>query len=215
MVKIKICGITNNEDACAVAEAGADAIGFVFYEKSARRVSVEQAAAIIKTLPPFITTVGVFVNETPEKILSIADEAGLNCIQLHGDETPLECEKLAALTSLNLKMIKAVRVRSKADLKGIGNYKASAVLLDAYKDASYGGTGEVFNWDIAKDFNSKGDYPVILSGGLTPENVAQAIRLVRPYAVDVSSGVERAPGIKDNTKVRKFIKETRGGLTCL
>ncbi|MEK6791492.1 MAG: phosphoribosylanthranilate isomerase [Deltaproteobacteria bacterium] len=208
MVKIKICGITNNEDACAAAYSGADAVGFVFYEKSARAVSVEQAAAIIKTLPPFITIVGVFVNERPEKILSIADKTGLNCIQLHGDETPDISAQLSALTSR--KIIKALRVRSEADLNGIKDYKASAVLLDAYKDASYGGTGELFNWNIAKAFNSKGDCQVILSGGLTPENVAEAIRLVRPYAVDVSSGVEREPGKKDSQKIKRFIEQAKG-----
>ncbi len=208
MTRIKICGITNVADAACAAQAGADAVGFVFYEKSARAVSVEQAAAIIKTLPPFITTVGVFVNVRPEKILSIADKAGLNCIQLHGDETPLECAELSALTSR--KIIKALRVRSKADLKNIGEYKASAILLDAYKDASYGGTGEVFNWNIAKAFNSKGDCQVILSGGLTPENVSQAIRLVRPYAVDVSSGVESSPGKKDAQKIKRFMEQAKG-----
>lgn len=206
MTRIKICGITSGSDAQMAVKSGADAVGFVFYEKSARAVSVEQTTAIIKTLPPFITTVGVFVNERPEKILSIADEAGLTCIQLHGGETPLECEKLSAMTSR--KIIKAVRVRSEADLKNIGDYKASAVLLDSYKDSSYGGTGEVFDWNMAKGIPAGCN--LILSGGLTPENVSQAIRLVRPYAVDVSSGVESSPGKKDSEKIKRFIEQARG-----
>lgn len=205
-VKIKICGITNPADAAMAAEAGADALGFVFWEKSPRYVAPSIAAAIIGSLPPFVTTVGVFVNELPERIVEIAVAAGLACVQLHGDETPGECGAIKASVA-GLRIIKAFRVNRGFDIMSLKPYSAQAHLLDAYKAGVPGGTGQTFDWAVAAAAKEMGR--IILSGGLTPGNVVEAIRVVRPYAVDVSSGVERSPGLKDADKVVKFIKTAK------
>ena len=201
--KIKICGITNIEDALFAAEAGADALGFVFYEKSPRYVSSETVKKIISMLPPFVTTVGLFVNAGGEAIETTVRLSGINVIQLHGDETPEECSFAPH------PVIKAVRVKDAGSLAGVEKYPVSALLLDAWNDQQYGGTGESFNWQLAR--NLTGQLPIVLAGGLNPDNVAEAIRVVAPYAVDVSSGVEKSPGEKDHDKIRKFIQQVRQG----
>ncbi|TAN41703.1 MAG: phosphoribosylanthranilate isomerase [Nitrospirae bacterium] len=200
MVRVKICGITNLDDALAAIDFGADALGFVLYEKSPRYVSPEKAGEIIARLPSFVTTVGVFVNEESTKIRAIMEFAGINLPQLHGDETPDAC-------ALWHRAIKAFRVRNFTDLDALRKYRASAFLLDTYTPDSYGGTGQVFNWDIAVEATRYGK--IILSGGLTPENVEQAIKRVVPYAVDVSSGVEADKGRKDHKKLKAFINKAK------
>lgn len=200
-MKIKICGITNPEDAFAAVDYGADALGFVFYPKSPRYVSPEKAREITAHLPPFITTVGVFVNEEPAKIKEIMDSARLRVLQLHGDEAPEAC-------SLWLPVVKAFRVKDFVDLKPLERYKGlSAYLIDTYAPSVYGGTGQIFNWDIAVEAKRFGH--IILSGGLTPENVEKAVRWVKPYAIDVSSGVEAEKGKKDLKKMKEFIEKAR------
>lgn len=201
MVKVKICGITNLEDALYAADCGADALGFIFYPKSPRFIEKTKAKEIISKLPPFITTVGVFVNESIENIVNTVHECNINIVQLHGDETPDYCSKLP------VKAIKAIRVKDEDSLKKMTEYKTSTFLLDAYSEYSYGGTGKIFNWDLA--IKAKGYGRIILSGGLTPDNVREGIKKVKPYAVDVSSGVEEMEGKKSKEKVREFIERVR------
>lgn len=201
MVRVKICGITNLEDALAATDYGADALGFVFYEKSPRYITPNKAKDIISELPPFITTVGVFVNEKPDRMKEIMNFAGIDILQLHGEEPPGEC-------SIWHRVIKAFRVRDFSDLNPLENYKVSAYLLDTYSPESYGGTGQIFNWDIAVDAKRFGK--IILSGGLNAENIEKAIIYVRPYGVDVSSGVEEEKGKKDLKKMKEFIKKAKG-----
>jgi phosphoribosylanthranilate isomerase len=202
MVKVKICGITNVDDALHACACGADALGFVFYEKSPRCLSPEAAQQIIAELPPFITAVGLFVNESPERIRQTADSCGLDVIQLHGDEGPTDCDFAP------LRVVKALRVKEAASLDGHAAYAVSALLLDAWVAGAYGGTGERFNWELAAAVARQ--RPVILAGGLRAENVAEAVRTVRPYGVDVSSGVEASPGKKDPEKVAAFIRKAKG-----
>ena len=203
MVKIKICGITNIEDALAAVEAGADALGFVFFEKSPRNISPEQAAAIIRRLPPFVQVVGLFVNEQVAVINKIADRCGLDIVQLHGEETPEFC------AGVKRRIIKAFRVRDASSLDQVSDYDVAACLLDAWSPSTHGGTGETFNWEIAAAAATS--RCIILAGGLTPENVAAAMAAVRPYAVDVSSGVESAPGCKDRRKMFEFCTNAKRG----
>ncbi|HEY3308914.1 MAG TPA: phosphoribosylanthranilate isomerase [Desulfuromonadaceae bacterium] len=193
MVKVKICGITNLEDALAAATAGADALGFVFHPASPRYISPEQAAAIIRHLPPFVQTVGLFVDENPETVNAIANQCGLDIIQLHGDESPGYCSEIQR------RVIKAFRVKNITSIDKIKNYRVAACLLDAWSPAAHGGTGTTFNWEIAA--SAATSERIILAGGLTPENVAAAVQRVRPYAVDISSGVEFEPGKKDPAKI--------------
>ncbi len=200
-VRVKICGITNLEDAEAAVRFGADALGFIFYRKSPRYIDPREAGSIIRALPPFVTKVGVFVNETLEEVRRVREEASLDRVQLHGDETSEYCEKTGA------GVIKAFRIRVRADIEELALYDVSAYLLDTYREDTPGGTGETFNWEIAVEASS--ERRIILSGGLTPENVAMAIKTVRPYAVDASSGVESAPGKKDLEKMKKFIDEAK------
>jgi phosphoribosylanthranilate isomerase len=204
MVRVKICGITNMEEALHAAACGADALGFVFFPKSPRYLTPEAARAIIAALPPFVTTVGLFVNEDPERIKEIVDYCRLNVIQLHGDEPPQAC------VISPYRVIKALRVKDASILVGLDEYSVSALLLDAWVADSYGGTGHTFNWELAARVAQK--YHVILAGGLAPENVADAIRTVRPYGVDVSSGVEFSPGRKDSEKVEAFIRNAKLGI---
>lgn len=198
MVKVKICGITNWGDAQAAVEAGADALGFIFFEKSPRHVSTSVAADIIRRLPPFIARVGVFVDMPRDGILNIIAECGLDTVQLHGGESPEFSAGIAQKT------IKAFRIENEKSLEPLHRYKTSAWLLDSYVAGQLGGTGAVFQWDLAVRAVSLGR-PVILAGGLTPVNIADAVKQVRPYGVDVSSGVETAPGRKDHDKVRAFL----------
>ena len=200
-IKVKICGITNIDDALCACSCGADALGFVFYAQSPRCVSPVKAKAIIASLPPFVTTVGLFVNEAPQTVRAIADGCGLDVIQLHGDEGPTECDFAPR------RVIKALRVKNSCSLADHAEFKTSALLLDAWVKDAYGGTGHSFNWQLAAGVASQ--RPVILAGGLTPGNVAEAIRQVRPYGVDVSSGVEEQPGRKDSRLVKAFIQKAK------
>lgn len=183
-------------------EAGADALGFVFYDKSPRCIAPENAAEIIRALPPFVTVVGLFVNADIEMLNSTAERCGLDLVQLHGDETPEFC------SMVNRRVIKVFRVKDGQSLDPIKDYHVAGYLLDAYSPQVYGGSGLTFNWDIARDAKKFG--PVILAGGLTPDNVRQAVETVEPYAVDVSSGVEASPGKKDPVKVKLFIENAKG-----
>jgi phosphoribosylanthranilate isomerase len=201
MIKIKICGITSLEDALAAADAGADALGFNFYKKSPRCIEPSKAAEIIAQLPPFIIPVGLFVNEREEKIREIQHLTCLQAVQFHGDESPEFCQRFGE------RVIKAFQVRNKESLKNMAHYHVGAFLLDSYKDGERGGTGETFDWHLAVVAKTFGR--VILAGGLTPENVAEAVRLVQPYAVDVASGVEKEKGIKDHARMKKFVQEVR------
>ncbi len=201
MVKIKICGITNLEDALMAVEAGADALGFVFFQRSPRFISPEQAAAIIRCLPSFVQTVGLFVNEESVTVNSTADRCGLDLVQLHGEESADYC------SAVNRRIIKAFRVKDASSLDIIPDYQVAACLLDAWSPSAHGGTGTTFNWEIAA--RAAASNCIILAGGLTPENVAEAVATVKPYAVDVSSGVESAPGKKDAGLVNCFIRATR------
>lgn len=202
MVKVKICGITNLEDATEAVSHGADALGFVFFKKSPRYISPSKAKAIIKELPPFISSVGLFVNEKKTTIEKTISQTGINIVQLHGDEPPKAC-------SLSRPVIKAIRVKSLESLDPLSKYKdrVSAFLLDAYTQEAFGGTGKIFNWDIAVEAKRFGK--IILAGGLTPDNIEQAIRWVHPYAVDVSSGVEAEKGKKDHRKMKLFIERAK------
>ena len=200
--RVKICGITNLADALAAVEAGADALGFNFYEKSTRYVSLKTAAAISKQLPPFVMRVGVFVNSSEEFVLRAIGECNLTMLQFHGDEPPEFC------TQFGLMSMKAFRIRDVESLKEVPRFQTDAYLLDAFSPEARGGTGEKFNWDLAVEAQKFGK-PVFLAGGLTPENVADAVRKVRPFGVDVSSGVEGSPGKKDHAKIKAFIAAVR------
>lgn len=202
-VRSKICGITRVEDALVAAEAGADAIGLVFYDRSPRAVSVQQARAIIAALPPFVTTVGLFVNASRCEIGEILNAVPLDLLQFHGDETSAQCE------GHGRPYIKALRVRPGEDIAACcAEYnQASGILVDTYVPGVPGGTGEVFDWSLVPADLGK---PVILAGGLTADNVRAAIAQVSPYAVDVSGGVEASKGVKDAEKIRTFIREVRG-----
>jgi len=202
MIHVKICGITNHEDAQAAVDAGANALGFVFYPPSPRHVSPEQAAQIILRLPPFVTTVGLFVDVALETVNDLAVRCRLDRIQLHGHETPLFCGQVKQ------PVIKAFRMKNAESLGQLPGYRVSAYLLDAYVEGALpGGTGAPFPWALAVRAKAYG--PVILAGGLTPDNVEAAIEQTRPYGVDVSSGVESAPGIKDHRKIREFVTRAR------
>ncbi|MDQ7851234.1 MAG: phosphoribosylanthranilate isomerase [Armatimonadota bacterium] len=202
-VRVKICGVTSPEVARAAAAAGADAVGLVFAE-SRRRVTVAQAEQIAAVLPPFVAAVGVFVDAPVEEVLTVAHGIPLDAVQLHGEETPQE---VAALRAQGLRVVKAVRVGHRLDTEALERYRgASAVLLDTCVTGAAGGTGRPFDWSLARGLSER--VPVVLSGGLTPENVAEALEVVRPYAVDVSSGVE-TDGRKDPEKIRAFIEAVR------
>jgi phosphoribosylanthranilate isomerase len=203
--RVKICGITSVADGQTAAEAGADMIGLMFYERSPRRVTLAQAAEISKALPPFVMRVGVFVNPDEAFVLRAIAECGLGLLQFHGDETSDFC------TQFGLMSLKAFRVRDAASLTALETFQTDAFLLDACSPAGLGGTGEKFNWDLAVTAQKFGK-PIFLAGGLTPENVAAAVRQVRPFAVDVSSGVESAPGKKDPAKVRAFITAAKNAI---
>ena len=201
-VRVKICGITSIEDAVAAVNAGADALGFMFYERSPRRISMELAATIKNALPPFVVRVGVFADAT-ETVVRSAALCSLNALQFHGNEPPDFLKRFSPITT-----IKAFRIQNAASLAMLPSYNTSAWLLDSYTPAQLGGTGTTFNWDLAIQARKLGR-PIILAGGLTPDNVAEAVRKVRPYAVDVSSGVESAPGRKDPAKIAAFIDAAR------
>ena len=200
--RVKICGITNLADAQVAVAAGADALGFNFYEKSPRFIPTAVAAGISRALPPYTLRTGVFVNLSEELVRRAIGECGLNLLQFHGDEPPDFC------TQFGLMSIKAFRIRDAVSLNELSKYPTDAWLLDAYVTDTFGGTGEKFNWNLAIEAQRAGK-PVFLAGGLTPENVAEAVHQVQPFGVDVSSGVESSPGRKDPDKVRAFIKSAK------
>ena len=201
MTKVKICGFTEPNNARDAALAGVDAIGLVFYDKSPRNVDIHSAQKIIEVLPPFINRVGLFVNANPSFIDEILCEVPLDTLQFHGDESVLDCAQY------QMPFIKSLRVKPDTNVKEIAeNFSsASALLLDSFSPSGYGGTGESFDWSLAC---VKISLPIILAGGLTVDNVADAIKQVNPYAVDASSGVESAPGVKDIDKIEAFIRHT-------
>jgi len=200
-VRVKICGITNLEDARMAVEAGADALGFVFCIASPRCLSYSNACQIIRQMPPMVMKIGVFVNP-PAEVARLAIECGLDAIQFHGDEPPDFCQNFVP------RAIKAFRVRDAASLERCEDYRGLPWLLDSYVAGQAGGTGEKFNWDLAAGLRDINPF-LILAGGLTPDNVGDAVRRVRPWAVDVSSGVESAPGKKDPDKVRRFLRAAK------
>jgi phosphoribosylanthranilate isomerase len=200
--QVKICGVTSVADALAAAGAGADMIGLMFYDQSPRHVSLTTAVEISRALPPFVLRVGVFVNPAEELVLRAIGDCHLSLLQFHGDEPSEFCTQFGVMS------MKALRVRDAESLKTLENYHTEAFLLDAYSKAGFGGTGEKFNWKLAVAAQKFGK-PIFLAGGLTPESVADAVKQVRPFAVDVSSGVESAPGKKDVAKVRAFIQAVR------
>lgn len=205
MVAVKVCGVTNPKDALVAADAGADAIGLLF-ANSSRCVSVERASEISTAIPNQVLKVGVFVNEKSEEILRVANEVGLDLAQLHGDETP---ETVTFLRERGLKVMKALRVRDASSLEEIERYGADFFLLDAWSEKARGGTGTSFDWGVAKSLRGRDN--IVVSGGLTPENVRDAIEFFDPYGVDASSSLEDAPGKKNDERVRRFVSAAKGG----
>ncbi len=203
MIRVKICGITRVEDALVAVRSGADAIGFVF-ARSPRKIAIEEARAISAAVGPWVSTVGVFVNEKPSTILRIASRCKLSALQLHGDEKP---SHVRALKSAPFKIVKAFRVGENFDLDQLAAYPVDAFLLDAFVAGKYGGTGKVFDWSILK--KKKIVKPCIVSGGLRPDNVSELLKSYEPYGVDVSGGVEKMPGIKDHFLIKKFIQNVK------
>ena len=204
-VKVKICGLTNADDAAVAVAAGADAVGFVFHKKSPRCAEPAVVKAIVKELPPFVLPIGVFVNEDAKVVRDIMDSCGLALAQLHGDETAAYCEMLGR------PVLKAIRLRDRRSFLALAEFQGRAgvrgFLVDAFSAEAYGGTGQVVDWPLAAEAARVAR--ILLAGGLTPENVAQAIQQVRPYGVDVSSGVESRAGKKDPEKVRAFVQAVR------
>ena len=206
-MRVKICGITNLDDAMRAAELGADAIGFVFYSDSPRAVDPRVVKGIVRRLPPFVTSVGVFASASHHEIIEIVDVCGLDVIQIQGDESPEFCDKLGS------RVIKAIRVRDSSSLEKMKLYSVRAFVLDTYREEALGGTGKTFDWSLALDAKRYGS--IILAGGLTPENIQDAVDTVRPVGVDVSSGVEKKVGIKDPEKVKKFIRTAKEAFSQL
>lgn len=204
VVRIKICGITRASDALEAARAGANALGFMFYQPSSRHVTIERAADIIDILPPFIARVGVFVNPEPDLVEAVIEQTGIDTLQFHGEETPEFCARF------ELPVIKAFRLKDGGSLNELEGYRqgCAAWLLDSYIPGRHGGTGRRFNWDLAVEA-SRWNKPIILAGGLNPANVAAAVTKVRPFGLDVSSGVESSPGKKDEQAMAEFIRNAR------
>ncbi|WP_150913354.1 phosphoribosylanthranilate isomerase [Marinobacter halotolerans] len=198
--RVKICGLTRPQDVVAAANAGADAVGFVFYEPSPRSVSIETAAELIRSLPAFVTATGLFVNPERGYVEEVLSKVPLDLLQFHGDETPEFCQSFPA------RWIKAVRVRNRGDIEQAFRdyFRASGILVDAWVADTYGGTGQSFNWDLIPSVRP---LPLILAGGLASDNVAAAVQQVRPWGVDVSGGVESGKGIKHTAKMTDFISE--------
>jgi len=201
-VKVKICGLTNVEDALAAVEAGADLLGFVLWEKSPRYVAIETAREIARQLPPATQRVGVFVDARVEQVLFSLRICDFGALQFHGQESPAYCQQFSVMT------IKAFRVRDAGSLQAMAGYDTDLFLLDSQVEGRPGGTGETFDWSLAAQAKKFGK-PIFLAGGLTPQNVAAAVRAAQPYGVDVSSGVEAAPGKKDTQKMRDFVAAVR------
>lgn len=212
--RIKICGITTLEDAEFAVEAGAWAIGLILWRKSKRRCRIEEAQAIGASVKRRAEVVGVFVNATMDEIALAVDQCGLTIVQLHGDEGPSFCSEIGRRTGA--KVIKAARVRTGADVTALRPFHTDLHLLDTHVEGQQGGTGTTFDWSLARTRRAAAGEkqpPLILSGGLTPQNVADAVREVRPYAVDVASGTESAPGRKDHAKITEFVRQVRFAFT--
>lgn len=206
MTKVKICGVTTLEDAVLAADLGADMIGFNFYPGSKRYISAERVASFVESLNGGVTKIGVFVNASVDEILFAKKLALLDGVQLHGSESSQFITELR--DRVETRIIKAIHIRSFSDISSLGGLRVDAVLMDTYSVSDFGGTGETFDWRIAREGNEKINQ-LILAGGLNPENVAEAIRIVRPYAVDVASGVESSPGKKDPKKIEAFIRNAK------
>ena len=204
MTIIKICGITNYEDAALAVDLGVDALGFIFVASSPRKIEPDNASEIIKKLPPFVKAVGVFVNEKTDKIMDIVKYCGLDNIQLHGDESPETCEVLMP------RSIKVLRIKDDSTPEQYVTYrgKIRAFLLDTYSKKAAGGTGKTFNWDIAVKMKDLG-VPIILAGGLNPSNIQEAIQKVNPYGLDIASGIEEKPGKKDHSLMKELFEKIR------
>lgn len=204
--RVKICGITNEADAVAAIDEGVDALGFIFCKESRRYIDQAVAGDIIGKLSPFVTPVGVFVNEGVESIVETARAIGLGAIQLHGDETAGFAGALGCALP-GIKIIKALRIKAEKDIDGLSGFPASAFLLDTFSNKARGGTGEAFDWEIAVKAKRFGK--IMLAGGLGPDNIVEAVSRVKPYAVDVNSGVETSPGKKDSAKIKKLMDRIR------
>lgn len=202
-VTVKICGITSVDDAQGAVVAGADAVGLMFFEGSPRHVSLTEAKVIVESLPPSMVRVGVFVNADASLVNRAVLECSLNVLQFHGEESPEFCSQFGVMT------LKAIRVRDESSMAEMERFGTDGFLLDAFSKEARGGTGELFNWELARRATECGK-PIFLAGGLTAENVAEAVRVVQPFAVDVSSGVESAPGKKDAEKMRAFVAAAKG-----
>ena len=204
MVRVKICGITNPDDAFLAADLGAQALGFIFYSKSPRSIKPEAARDIISSLPPLVLSIGVFVDEEAGVVREVAQTVGLDWVQLHGKESPDYCR------TLGRRVIKGFRVQDESSLAVLPDYRdaVQALLLDTYRPGTPGGTGETFDWELARRAQDYG--PIILAGGLTAANISQAITVAQPAAVDVASGVEAGPGVKDPEKLRAFFAAVSG-----
>jgi phosphoribosylanthranilate isomerase len=201
-VKVKICGITREDDALAAVELGADALGINFWPKSKRYCPAKRARRVLRGLPPLVTRVGVFVNQTAEEIRAAAEEAELDLVQLHGDETPAFCR------ALGLPFLKALRVEGPIAVSRARSFKGRGLLLDA-PSAGFGGSGQAFDWTLARPITAV--VPVLLAGGLNARNVREAIRAARPFGVDVASGVESSPGVKDRREMARFVRAAKEG----
>ena len=202
MFRVKICGITNEEDALKAAYYGAWAVGFIFHKRSPRYVSPSKVRTIVESLPPFVTPVGVFLDHSEHAVRDICRLTRISTVQFHGEESPGFCKRFK-----NFKIIKAFRVMDFFNFRSVLQYKVDAYLFDTFSETAAGGTGKTFNWDLLK--GQAFDRPVILSGGLNPANVRQAVEAVRPYAVDVASGVEKSPGIKDHRQMKAFLDQAQ------
>ena len=202
MVRVKMCGMTNTEDLGKAVYYGASAVGFIFYKKSPRYISPSKVRKLVEGLPPGITPVGVFVNARERQVKDICKLTRINTVQFHGDEDVAYCKRFT-----DKKVIKAFRVNEFFAFKSVMKYRVDAYLFDTYHDEAYGGTGKTFDWEVLKQF--KFNKPVILSGGLTPSNVAQAIETVQPFMVDVCSGIEKEPGIKNPRLIREFFAQVK------
>ncbi len=200
-LKVKICGITRLEDALAAVRLGADALGFNFWPRSKRYLPPAEARAIVRRLPPLVTAVGVFVDPTRDEVVRAVEASGVYVAQLHGDEPPELC------LSLPVPVLKAIRVVDNNSLAALASYEVRGFVLDT-PSSGYGGSGRTFNWSLVAEVAR--ELPIVLAGGLTPENVGEAVRTLRPWAVDVASGVESSPGVKDPEKMRRFIENVRG-----
>ncbi len=198
MIRIKVCGITRLNDALTAVQYGACALGFNFYQESPRYIEPEAAAEIIRELPPFVSSVGVFVNATTEWINSVVKRSKIDSVQFHGDETPEFCTQF-----MEVKTIKAFRIKKEDDLSKLDEYSVSGYLLDAYHPELYGGSGLSFSWQILESLETT--RPLIIAGGLKPDNVGQLLKNFEPYGVDVCSGIELEPGIKDHDAMKRFI----------